>query len=91
MVLVIPNPNSGFIHETLGGAMGMILRLRRRLCSVLADKSNAADRGMAVDQGSNPPLSFDHLFPLRRKEKHLVEPWGFEPQTSSMPLRRSTN
>ena len=20
-----------------------------------------------------------------------VEPWGFEPQTSSMPLRRSTN
>lgn len=21
----------------------------------------------------------------------LVEPWGFEPQTSSMPLRRSTN
>jgi hypothetical protein len=24
-------------------------------------------------------------------EEQRLEPWGFEPQTSSMPLRRSTN
>ena len=35
--------------------------------------------------------SFDKKVILDSSIRRLVEPWGIEPQTSSMPLRRSTN
>ena len=40
------------------------------------------------------PLADQHKVPVlatRRGEVHKMEPTGFEPVTSSMPLRRSTN
>gem|GEM_PF-2486130 len=35
-------------------------------------------------------LSIEFFFFATAKVKHLVEPWGFEPQTSSMPFEKDS-
>ena len=44
--------------------------------------------GIGPLQNLPRPILFS---PLAKLNLWLMEPWGFEPQTSSMPLRRSTN
>lgn len=44
-----------------------------------------------MDQIVGMALKEAEKWPRHRWLDRKVEPWGFEPQTSSMPLRRSTN
>ena len=69
--------------------MGIILCLWQSLCKMPTDQSIAADRGMAVELKFSSPVLLTVPILGCLSMNRLVEPWGFEPQTSSMPLRNA--